>query len=94
VLLGKCNLIKGWASHWVSKIDDHFLNITISILHFFIQRIHVAFLQLLEQDLEFFLAKVKKFTHLSCLVAMIIEIQHFSKTSSTPIVMIDLMPRL
>jgi hypothetical protein len=48
----------------------------------------------LEQDLEKQLAKVKKFTHLSCLVAMIIEIQHFAKASSTPIVMINLMLRL
>jgi hypothetical protein len=48
----------------------------------------------LEQDLEKQLAKLKKFIHLSCLVAMIIEIQHSAKASSTPIVVIDLMPRL
>jgi hypothetical protein len=40
------------------------------------------------------LAKVKKFIHLSCLVAMIVEIQHSIKASRTPIVMIDLIPQL
>jgi hypothetical protein len=48
---------------------------------------------LLEQDLEKQLAKVRKFIHLSCLVAMIVEIQHSAKASSTPIVMIDLVPQ-
>jgi hypothetical protein len=64
------------------------------IQHLFIQRIHVVFLLLLEQDLEKQLAKVRKFVHLDCLVAMIAEIQHFAKASSTPIVMINLMPQL
>jgi hypothetical protein len=62
------------------------------IQHLSIQRIHVALLLLLEQDLEKQLSKVRKFVHLNCLVAMIVEIQHFAKASSTPIVMIDLMP--
>jgi hypothetical protein len=46
----------------------------------------------LEQDFEKQLAKVRKFTHLSYLVAIIPEIQQYAKVSNTPIVMIDLMP--
>jgi len=62
-------------------------------LHFFIQRTRVALLELLEHR-EKQLAKVKRFIHLSCLVAMIVEIQHSIKAYSTPIVMIELMPQL
>jgi hypothetical protein len=60
-------------------------------LHFSIERTLVALLQLLEQNFQKQLAKVRKFVHLNCLIAMIVEIQHFAKASSTPIVMIDLM---
>jgi hypothetical protein len=45
----------------------------------------------LEQDLEKQLAKVRKFAHLNCLIAMIAEIQHSTKASSTPIMMTNLM---
>jgi hypothetical protein len=37
---------------------------------------------------------VKKFAHLSYLIAMFAEAQHFAKAFSTPIVMTDLMLQL
>ncbi len=63
-------------------------------LHLLIQKTLIAFLQLPKQDFEKQLGRLRKFVHLSCLIAMIVEYHHSTITSSIPNMKMNLMLQL